>query len=222
MRIHTIQTGLSAAYLLESDEGLVLVDAGAPGAEKKILARMDRLGRDDLRLIFITHAHYDHYGSAAALRRLTGAPVAIHGDDAEAMACGETRLGSVRLWGHLTRYCLLPLAERLRPAEPVEADQIVADGDDLARFGLQATVLHTPGHTLGSSTLLAAGSAFAGDLISTTGRPHPQRLYAQDWHQLAKSLRRLQELLPDYVYAGHGHRPLHGEMLKRLGPFLPR
>ena len=99
--VHNIPTGMSTAYLIESDGGLALVDAGLPRYERRVLRRMRALGRDDLRLIFITHAHLDHYGSAAALRRLTGAPIAIHRADGDTMARGDTPLGSVRGRGRL-------------------------------------------------------------------------------------------------------------------------
>jgi glyoxylase-like metal-dependent hydrolase (beta-lactamase superfamily II) len=99
--VHTLSMGMSLAYLVEGTAGMILVDAGLPGDEAKVLRKMKSLGRDDLRLIFITHAHIDHYGSAAALRTLTGARIAIHRSDAEAMAGGETRLGTARGWGRL-------------------------------------------------------------------------------------------------------------------------
>ena len=216
MRIHTIITGTSTAYLIETDAGLVLVDAGYPHCEQRVLRRMRALGRDSLRLIFVTHAHLDHYGSAASLRRLTGAPVAIHRADADAMAAGETRIGSVRGRGRLT-WALLRLFEPHVRAEPTPADVLLDDGDDLHAYGLDASVLHTPGHTPGSSCLIAAGDvAFVGDLLSTLGRPHVQGSFADDWSLIPESLGRLKALGPAWVYAGHGRRPLSGQAFQRL------
>lgn len=216
MRVHAVPMGLAMAYLIESDAGLVLVDAGFPRQERRVLRRMHRLGRRDLRLIFVTHAHLDHYGSAAALRRETGARIAVHRADGQAMARGETPLGSTRGRGRLTQ-ALLPLLLPLLGPEPTPADLLLEDGDDLGVEGLDARVLHTPGHTPGSSCLVVGGRvAFAGDLLSTTGRPHPQRTYAHDWLLIPKSLARLQALEPRRVYAGHGRRPLSGQALQRI------
>ncbi len=67
-------------------DGAVLVDAGLPGYAGPILAKLEELGHPDLRLIYITHAHVDHYGSAAAVQRATGAPIAVHADDAGDLA----------------------------------------------------------------------------------------------------------------------------------------
>ena len=64
-----------------------------------MLEKMHELGRSDLKLIWITHAHYDHYGSAAALRELTGARIGIHPADAGDLAAGKSRLGTPRKYG---------------------------------------------------------------------------------------------------------------------------
>jgi glyoxylase-like metal-dependent hydrolase (beta-lactamase superfamily II) len=147
-------------HLIEGRDGVVLVDAGAPRKEELILRRLREIGRDDLRLIYITHDHLDHYGSAAAVKRSTGAAIAVHEADAEAMALGRTPLGSVRLWGHLVKALLLVAPEHLRP--------------------------------------------------------HPQLLHASDWAQLRESIRRLQALAPEWVYTGHGNRPMSRQGFARV------
>ncbi|MDY6876535.1 MAG: MBL fold metallo-hydrolase [Chloroflexota bacterium] len=208
--------GIATAYLIESASGLVLVDAGLPHHEQSVLRRMQALGQDDLRLIFITHAHLDHYGSAAALRLFTGAPIAIHRADGDMMARGETHLGSVRGRGRLMWALLRLFGPYLRP-EPTPPDLLLDDGDDLRAYGLDAVVLHTPGHTPGSSCLIVEGRvAFVGDLLSTSVRPHVQRSCADDWALIPESLNRLQVLGLEWVYAGHGRRPLSGKILQRM------
>ena len=88
VRVDGFDAGMCRVYLIETGSSLFLVDAGSPGEEKKILRHIKKYGEKKLRLIFITHGHFDHYGSAAALQRLTGALIAIHKDDAMAMAEG--------------------------------------------------------------------------------------------------------------------------------------
>ena len=218
LRVHTLRVWNACAYLIESESGLLLVDTGWPHNEPAVLRRMRLLRREDLRLIFITHSHLDHYGSAAALRRLTGAPIAIHHADAEAMARGETPIRSARGFGRLGRW-LLPLGKRLLRPEPTSSDIVLDDGDGLCSYGLDAVVVHTPGHTSGSCCLLVEGHlAFVGDLLMTDGKPVLQRLYADDWSLLSSSLARVQALRPEWVYAGHGLHPLRGEALQALGP----
>ena len=208
--------GMSIAYLVESDTGLVLVDAGMPRYEHSVLRRMRALGRDKLRLIFVTHGHLDHYGSAAALRRLTGAPIAVHHADAEAMARGDTPLGFVRGTGWVM-WALLGLFEPYLRPEPTPPDLLLEDGDNLRTYGLDASILHTPGHTPGSSCLIVERQiAFVGDLLSTTVYPRVQRTFGHDWSLVAESLARLQARRPAWTYPGHGRRPLSEDSLQHL------
>jgi hydroxyacylglutathione hydrolase len=117
--------------------------------------------------------------------------------------------------------------EWLLPPEPVQADLLVEDGASFAELGLPARVLHTPGHTPGSSCLITEGGlAFAGDLVSTTGGPHSQRYFADNWKLVGESLKRLQEAAPKLAYPGHGRRPLTGDevaglQLETQSPELP-
>jgi len=215
LKIHVIKSLMSQAYLIESPDGLVLVDTGEPGNASRILGKMHDIGRVDLRLILITHAHFDHYGSAGALRKRTGAPIAIHRADAEAMAKGQTRLGEVRRWGRLGK-ALLPVARLIWRTKGTSADMLVDEGFSLRRFGIEALVLHMPGHTPGSIGLVVKGRyVFAGDLLSSRPRLHAQSYYASDWDQVARSLERLKQMDPLMVFPGHG-RPVQGDELEGL------
>jgi hydroxyacylglutathione hydrolase len=216
LKVHQLHLGLANAYLLESRDAMALVDAGSKGAERAVIDRMKVLGRQDLQLIFITHAHLDHYGSAAALRRLTGARIAVHHADAAYMMHGETPLGRARGRGQVVAL-LFPLIERLLGPEPTPPDLLLEDGDPIKVCGLDASLVHSPGHTPGSSCLVVQGGfAFAGDLISTSGGAHVQRFYAHDWALIPSSLARLGELHPEVVYPGHGRDVLDGAGLHRL------
>jgi hydroxyacylglutathione hydrolase len=213
MNIHSLTLGFVQAYLIETLGGLVLVDCGMPRQEGAILRGVEQAGRGDLKLIFITHAHADHYGSAAALARLTGAPVAIHRADARAMANGETPIRGNR---RLMR-AIMSLVLRVNPVPPVQADVLLDDGDSLAEYGLPGVIVHTPGHTAGSCCLvLEDGTGFVGDLLSAGRKPHLQRTFVEDPEALRCSYARLRELKLAKVYAGHGERVLSGEELACL------
>jgi glyoxylase-like metal-dependent hydrolase (beta-lactamase superfamily II) len=209
--IHSFQLRMSGVYIIELPSGLVLIDAGSPGDEKKLLAHLGAFINKPLHLIYITHAHLDHVGAAASIRRVANAPVAIHANDAVALASGETHLGKVRGRGRITA-TLMPLVNWLLPVKPVAADILLQDGQLLQEFGIPGYVLHTPGHTPGSTSLIVDGRvAFVGDLLSTNARPHIQHLYASDWGEINRSLRRLEALDLEWLYPGHGRRPLSGE-----------
>lgn len=215
LRVYALPLGVSNAYLLETDQDVVLVDAGLPLCEEIILARLARLGRHDLRLIIITHAHVDHYGSAAALRRVTGAAIAVHRADAADMAAGRTRLGTIRAWGW-TQYAL-PLLEPLLRVEPTAPDLLLDEGTLPCALGVDARIVHLPGHTPGSCALIIEGQyAFIGDLISTNRTVHVQSSYAQDWRQVAASVEKLRSYAPVQLFPGHGPVGISGAMLTAL------
>lgn len=216
LRVHQLSLGSANAYLLESDAGVYLVDTGLPGYASKVTHKLRSLDGKPLRLIYITHAHLDHFGNAAFLSRQTGAPIAIHQEDSPAMEDGRTVLGDSRGRGRFISL-FFPLFARMFRPETTRATLKLDDGDTLSEFGLDAKVIHTPGHTPGSSCLLVNEQiAFAGDLVSTTGRPHYQRYFAQDWSELQSSVERLKALNPLVTYPGHGRKPLERSSLDRL------
>ncbi len=228
-RIYGLNLHGSNAFMIETPEGVTLVDAGMPISARRVLRKLEAIGRpDDLCQIYITHAHLDHFGAAAALREKSGAPIIIHEADAKALAVGRTELGSVRNW----EWSKLPLPaiERLIEIAPTPPDQTVVDGEAITSCGLDAKVVHTPGHTPGSSTLLvtdpATGNsyAFVGDLFSTMGGLHAQSSYAHNWGHIAVSIQAVREHLPTLIFPGHGDSVItQDELLNYIisGPAAP-
>jgi glyoxylase-like metal-dependent hydrolase (beta-lactamase superfamily II) len=216
MQVYPIPCGLGIAFLVETGQGLFLIDSGSPGQQNRVLAKMRELGRADLKLIWITHAHYDHYGSAAALRALTGARIGVHPADADSMVSGQSPLGSWRSYGFI-----YPLAQslvnRIQPLPATPPDFTLADGQTLQSFGLNAMVLHTPGHTPGHTCLLLEdGTAFVADLIGGFPQPRLQGLLATQWSQLPGSLAHLLESRPEWIFTGHVRHKLPGSLLKKV------
>lgn len=132
-----IGTAGLGALLVITPEGAVLVDGGLPQAADMLLARMRELGVEpgDLKLILHSHAHADHAGPLAAIRRATGAQVATNAESAALLARG----GSDDL--HFGDALLFP---------PVRADRLVLDGEAVELGGARFTAHFTPGHTPGS------------------------------------------------------------------------
>lgn len=197
------------AYLLLGRRP-VIVDAGTPGSGQRIYEQIAAHGVDptDISLIVITHGHIDHFGSAAELHRLTGAPVAGHIED-----LGPFRTGRVREpylpTGPMGR--LMARNKNLHvQAEPLEPDVLVRGETALEDFGIAARIMPTPGHTAGSiSVLTDQGDLVAGDLIANSfmglipGRPANPPFHDDPLHNLA-SLRKMLALNPTRLHVGHG------------------
>ena len=74
--IHAIPLGIDSVYVVK-DEGAVMIDGGAPKKCKAFLKGLDAIGikPEEIQLIILTHGHWDHIGSAAEIKELTGAKV---------------------------------------------------------------------------------------------------------------------------------------------------
>ena len=85
--IYSINLGFVRAFLLETEDGLILVDAGMPNRSEKILAAIGSLGKasQDVKQIVITHLHVDHTGGLAEIQKATGAEIWGHADEADAI-----------------------------------------------------------------------------------------------------------------------------------------
>ena len=216
MQIHCINLPFSKAYLIEDKENLYLVDTGIPHSWRILLKYMRNLGDKKLRLIYITHAHLDHYGNADKLRQITGAPIAIHKNDAISMQLGDTNLGKTKSLGKIIQ-ASMPLVSAIFKTSPTDADILLDDGQSLKEFGIDGSIIYTPGHTVGSSTLLLDSQiAFVGDLILGTHKPHPQNYFAEDWNMIPISIQKLKEIKPEWIYPGHGKCPIQGEWLQTI------
>src|SRR3984957_9292858 len=78
--IDVVPMGTANAFLVEGDDGLILIDAGYPGKEEAVFGAIRWLGRslDQLKHLIFTHGHPDHIGSAAAIVRETGVRTYMH------------------------------------------------------------------------------------------------------------------------------------------------
>jgi glyoxylase-like metal-dependent hydrolase (beta-lactamase superfamily II) len=198
----------------------VIVDAGIPGSAPQIIDALAREGfaPDSVALIVVTHAHVDHAGDAWELKQASCAPVAVHRLDAAALAAGIS--APVRGRTAQAQRMLEGLGTAISPPfHGVQAEVIVGEKYSLEGLGVAGTLIHTPGHTDGSLTLvLDSGEVIVGDLIGGYGSdPSVAALgpFSTDESAMVDSVKRVLALDPVRVYCGHGG-PFEAEGLRPL------
>ena len=191
-------------YLVETDAGYVLIDTGGSNRRTELEEELESAGceRGDLKLIVLTHGDFDHTGNAAYLRKTFGAEIAIHPDDSGMVERGDM------FWNRNTGNVLLRMASPILfgfgKAERCTPDLYIEDGHDLSEYGLDAVVLHIPGHSKGSIGILTAGGdLFCGDLLENTNEPGLNSIM-DDPAAAHASVERLKGLEMGTVYPGHG------------------
>ena len=187
----------------------ILIDTGPPGNEEAILRACAELGipEEDISLILLTHAHSDHFGSAASLRKRLGIPVAIHANDARWVREGKNP--PIRITEKISAEAKELINERAGSAyPPCPVDVEFTNADALRKYGAQMTVMATPGHTAGSISLLFDNNtAIIGDLVAgrITQPRFPRRPFFADSPALVrKDLERLLSLGVHSFFASHG------------------
>lgn len=211
------------AYLVDDPEGLVLIDSGwaGPQTQKALREALHSIGYGlgDLSQILVTHAHWDHYTQALALRESLGARVRIGRGEQHSIEGFDLTHGPFPQQASLLRACGAgELAARIDalPVTPEEwampvgpPDAWLDDGEQVALADRRLTVLATPGHTRGHVVFAdaAAGLLFAGDHVLPHITPSigfecvpeksPLRSYLQ-------SLRLVRELPDALLLPAHG------------------
>ena len=134
--------GLSV-WLTKTSEGLILMNTGMPGSGPMIEASIRKLGfkPEDIKIILAGHAHIDHVGGHAYMKKLTGAQVVMLDSAVDLMESGGKNDFNYAGVAEFTY-------------EPVKVDRVIRDGDTVRLGDVILTAVHTPGHTIGSTTWL--------------------------------------------------------------------
>ncbi len=232
-----VPTGIVNAYMVGTRRQWVLVDCGLDGHVKAILqAAEEHFGAESKpQAIVLTHGHFDHTGNADALARHWSVPIYAHrlempfvNGTSKYPPPDPTVGGFMANVGRFFPNRLVDLSEHLREL-PVERLQWLSDWQ----------VVETPGHTPGhvsyfreEDRTLIAGDAFttvnqdsALDMMTKRRQVwRPPAYYTCDWQSAEASVKKLADLSPQVLAAGHG-LPMSGaaatEQLRALAENFP-
>lgn len=207
MHIETLAVGpLETNCYVVSDEDskeAIIIDAGdeAPYI-------LNYIAQNELKVTMLinTHGHYDHTQANDSIRETTGAPLAIHCDDAELLAVPEKVSSKMMV-----------------KANPCKAPELLLHHNDVISFGkYHLKVIYTPGHTKGGCCFYEENekACFSGDTLFKAGVGRTD-LYGGNYPSLLHSIRERLGQLPDdvIIYPGHGPCSTMG-FERKNNPFL--
>lgn len=144
-------------------ETITLIDSGVAGADSLIFNAIREQGRDpaEIARLILSHSHPDHLGAATAVKERTNCRIWAHANERRWIEDTQQQFQDRPVPGF-----------QLLVGGPVPVDRLLRDGEnvELGR-DVSCTVIHTPGHSAGSISLLFAGdqALFTGDALPLPG-----------------------------------------------------
>ena len=208
--IYQIRLGLNSCYLIRGKD-VVMVDGGMPNKLKLFKHKLSKLpiNPSEIKLIVLTHSHFDHCGSASEIRDFTGGRIALHESEKNFVEDGGMIIPKgVNTYGKITKPLLFPILKKIPFPKFTPDILLTAEPFSLTEYGIDGYIIHTPGHTFGSvSVILDSGEAFVG-CMAHNGFPfriHPGLpIYALDINAIKESWKALIDKGVTMVYPGHG------------------
>ncbi|MCR4402214.1 MAG: MBL fold metallo-hydrolase [Firmicutes bacterium] len=194
MIVRTVRVGQlgTNCYIVgcEDERKAVVID---PGAEPERIIQALRADGFTCGVVVNTHGHADHIAANGAVKAATGAAIAVHMLDAEALADPSVNLSA------------FAMPPGLRVEGP-RADRLLAEGEEVVAGSVRLRVVHTPGHTPGSISLVGDGVVFCGDTLFAGGGVGRTDFPGGSYDLLVMSITEKIFSLPDdtVVYPGHG------------------
>jgi glyoxylase-like metal-dependent hydrolase (beta-lactamase superfamily II) len=218
--IFPFSLGFNDCYVIQ-EQGMIMIDGGPPNKKMDFIKAMKKisLNPENIKLIVITDGHPDHIGSARDIKEFTKAKIAMHRLAKDCLETGEWKeMHTPRGW--IGRKMLGRVVTWFYGEIPSAEVELVVENEGLSlkEYGISGRIVYTPGHTMGSvSVLLDSGEAFVGDLAMNK---FPLRLnpglptVAENSGKVKESWRKLLELGVTRVYPSHG-KSFSAEVIKK-------
>ena len=190
-----------ASLLVATPQGHILLDTGTQKMAAVVFPNIVKLGFKpaDIKLMLISHAHFDHMETMETIRRITGATVAALEAEVPALVSGHD-LSSNETWGQ----------------EPIQVGRVLKSGDDITLGGSTIKVIWTPGHTLGAAAYFINTQENGRNYqIVYGGPPGPitgDSKYDTRPEDAFNSYKALRAMNPDILISGHPQNLLKGKL----------
>jgi metallo-beta-lactamase class B len=190
-----------ASILVATPQGHILIDTGTQKMAAVVFPNIVKLGFKpaDIKLMLISHAHYDHMETMETIRRITGATVAALEAEVPALVSGHD-LSSNETWGQ----------------EPLQVGRVLKSGDDVTLGGSTIKVIWTPGHTPGAAAYFINTREDGQNYqVVFGGPPGPitgDAKYDTRPEDAYTSYKALRAMSPDILISGHPQNLLKGKL----------
>ena len=199
--IHRIKCGNSNCYIVENGTSGILVDTGKKEFLNKVIEQCKAY---NVKLIVLTHAHFDHAENAAQISNALGIPIGMNEKDCSLIESNtnqrlsaESFLGKIVLSVSLKEFSAHTM-EEFKP------DVLLNDKDSLSAYGIDANVIALPDHTEGSIGLDVENTyLIAGDALMNMFYPTVSMLF-HNKHDMLESAGKISRLGNRRIYFGHG------------------
>ena len=154
-------------FLLTNRKTHLLIDCGSKRYRSQLVWNLAKLGVSHIDALLLTHTHFDHAGNSHYIQNRFGASVIVHQNEAPYLRSGDAPLPKGTNW--LMRFIINhfgSIAAPLFTYQPCLADHIVDKKFSLSKYGFNSYIMHTPGHSIGSMSIVVDEEiALAGDAL---------------------------------------------------------
>lgn len=208
IKIISTRVGYSNSILLLNGSNSVIIDTGVRGYfyHFKNQLKQFNLKPTDIKLIILTHTHYDHTGNLRLLAELTGAKVIVHKNEFENLKNGFIKIPTGQgKYSRLISAVGKAVYPRFASPKQFTADIINEDEFDLKEFGFDAKIISTPGHSAGSQSVLLGKTLISGDTFVNIRNGIIFPPFATEPKILLETWQMLFDMGIEEIYPGHGN-----------------
>jgi glyoxylase-like metal-dependent hydrolase (beta-lactamase superfamily II) len=223
MNIIKVSPAKCNMWLIVDGDKSILIDAGYDGKINDLEHMLvdNGLKPGDIKMIVMTHTHFDHACGLKKIKELTGAKVVVNENEAVYLKEGFCPLPKGTRWySGIISWLGRNVIYGIGKFQPVSPDIVTRSKLDLGRYGMEGYIIPTVGHTLGSQSLIMGENAFVGDDMFGIFRNTVLPPFADDVPALLKSWQDLLDTGCTMFYPGHGkaieRRKVEDELRRRM------